>query len=175
MTSKKLATFAVATALAGCLGLVGCGGSQEAAGPAASDTATEAATDATADTSTQTTSESTTSNAAQDEQANASNTAETDATAQTTTPTETTDQALESTSTSASTTESYIGEEAAKTAALTHASVAQADAIGLKAELDLDDGAAHYDVEFTAGGVEYDYNIDAFTGDVLSYESEVDD
>ena len=71
--------------------------------------------------------------------------------------------------------DSYISVEDAKAAALEHAGVAAADVTDLEVELDLDDAIDHYDVDFKAGGMEYDYDIDAATGDVLSYKSEVDD
>ena len=69
----------------------------------------------------------------------------------------------------------YIGDEAAKAIALEHAGIAQADCTELKSELDLDDAIIHYDVDFKAGGLEYDYDIDATTGEILTHHSEVDD
>lgn len=66
-----------------------------------------------------------------------------------------------------------IGLAKARQAALNHAGVRQADAKKLKAKLDRDDGV--YEVEFTAGGVEYEYEIDAATGAVRSYNGEPDD
>ena len=42
-------------------------------------------------------------------------------------------------------------------------------------ELDTDDGVTYYEIEFTAGGVEYEYDIDANTGEIISSESEEDD
>ncbi|MCI8329881.1 MAG: hypothetical protein HFG02_09885 [Oscillibacter sp.] len=62
---------------------------------------------------------------------------------------------------------SFIGEEAAKTAALTHAGVSAADAGYVKWELDEDDGRWVYEVEFRVGAVEYDYEIAANDGAVL--------
>ena len=47
--------------------------------------------------------------------------------------------------------------------------------VDLDAELDLDDATVHYDVDFNVGGMEYDYDIDATTGEVLYSNSEVDD
>ena len=44
----------------------------------------------------------------------------------------------------------------------------------MTAELDYD-APIHYDVDFKAGGLEYDYDIDAVTGEVLKSKSEVDD
>lgn len=64
----------------------------------------------------------------------------------------------------------YIGREAALQAALAHAGVALPDR--WEAELDYDDGKMIYDVEFTADGGEYDYEIDAMSGAV--YKSETD-
>ena len=66
---------------------------------------------------------------------------------------------------------SVIGEEAAKTAALTHAGLAESDVTFLRSYLEWDDGRQVYDVEFyTADYQEYDYEIDALTGAVLSYD-----
>lgn len=65
---------------------------------------------------------------------------------------------------------SLIGEEAAKTAALTHAGVSAVSSIQWK--LDEDDGGWVYEVEFWAGGVEYDYEIDAYTGAVRKAEQD---
>ena len=63
-----------------------------------------------------------------------------------------------------------ITEDAARQAALTHAGVAEADAQFLHTKLDRDDGRTLYEVEFWAGSSEYDYEIDAYTGEVLSYD-----
>ena len=71
-----------------------------------------------------------------------------------------------------------IGAEAALQAALKHAGVAQADAreVEVDSDLEWDDGdAPHYEVEFKAGGMEYEYEIDAASGAVLSFESDRDD
>ncbi len=68
-------------------------------------------------------------------------------------------------------TSSLITEEQAKEAALTHAGISSADAIFLQSKLEWDDGRQIYDVEFyTADRTEYDYEIDASTGSVLSYD-----
>lgn len=69
----------------------------------------------------------------------------------------------------------YITAEQAKSAALKHAGVNASDAIFVKAGLDWDDGKVHYEVEFYAGNTEYDYDIDATSGAVLSYDREWDD
>lgn len=69
----------------------------------------------------------------------------------------------------------YITAEQAKSAALSHAGVSANDAIFVKAGLDWDDGKVQYEVEFYAGNTEYDYDIDAVSGAVLSYDREWDD
>ncbi|MBP3692579.1 MAG: PepSY domain-containing protein [Clostridia bacterium] len=63
----------------------------------------------------------------------------------------------------------------AKEIALQHAGVSSADAKFLKAEYDFDDGVACYDVEFKAGGYEYDYEINAQNGNIIKSEKEIDD
>lgn len=67
---------------------------------------------------------------------------------------------------------SYIGDEAAKTAALDHAGVAAADALNMRCELDEDDGIPVYEIEFDAGVYEYTYEIHAETGAVREREKE---
>lgn len=43
---------------------------------------------------------------------------------------------------------------------------------GLQLELDRDDGITEYEVEFRSGGVEYEAQLDAATGDLLELERE---
>lgn len=47
---------------------------------------------------------------------------------------------------------------------------AAAEALGI--EMDYEDGKMVYDIEFLAGGYEYEYDIDAATGAVLKAEKE---
>lgn len=68
----------------------------------------------------------------------------------------------------------YITAGKAKEIALSHAGVKDADAVFLQAGLDWDDGRAHYEVEFYSGSMEYDYDIDAVTGTILSFDHELD-
>lgn len=68
----------------------------------------------------------------------------------------------------------YITEQQAKDAAFGNAGLAEADAQWLWVRLDYDDGRAVYDVEFVVGADEYDYEIDAVTGDVLSMDREAE-
>ena len=50
--------------------------------------------------------------------------------------------------------------------------MAEADASFVQCKLDYDKGQAEYEVEFRAGGTEYEYDIDALTGQVLQYQQE---
>ena len=67
-----------------------------------------------------------------------------------------------------------IGAEKAKSIALNHAGVSASQTTELKVERDTDDGVLEYEVEFKAGGMEYEYKIDARTGGVLTYEMDRD-
>lgn len=67
-----------------------------------------------------------------------------------------------------------ITEEQAKEIAASHAGVALADITFHSVSLDRDDGRRVYDVEFYSGSTEYDYEIDAATGDILSYDNDVE-
>lgn len=66
----------------------------------------------------------------------------------------------------------FITEEAAIEAALAHSGMSEADIMITRVDLDMEDGRYEYDVEFLANGFEYDYEIDALTGNVLSYDVE---
>lgn len=68
-----------------------------------------------------------------------------------------------------------IGVEKAKQIALNHAGLKAADVTFIKADTDYDDGRKVYDVEFYSGNKEYDYEIDAATGTILSYDYEAED
>ena len=70
---------------------------------------------------------------------------------------------------------SLIGVSRAKKIALAHAGVSAGEAMEMKAELDREDGRQQYEVEFKAGGYEYDYEIDALTGVILAWDKELDD
>ena len=64
----------------------------------------------------------------------------------------------------------YIGKAKAKEVALDHAGLTYSDVSFVRVELDWDDGQPQYEVEFYTNGKEYDYEIDAITGDVRSYD-----
>ena len=68
---------------------------------------------------------------------------------------------------------SGISADRAKQIALSHAGVSGASFT--KVELDTDDGERVYEIEFKVGNVEYDYDIDAASGAILSSSSEIDD
>lgn len=61
----------------------------------------------------------------------------------------------------------YIGAEAAKNMATTDAQVQASDAVFTQASLSEKNGTMYYDVEFTAGDMDYTYAIDALTGAVI--------
>ena len=65
-----------------------------------------------------------------------------------------------------------IGRDAALAAALQHAGLTEAEITNLYVKADRDDGRTVYDVEFLSGGMEYDYEIDAATGAVRSFDTE---
>ncbi len=84
---------------------------------------------------------------------------------------------------SADTAPAYIGEARAKEIALAHAGLT-ADAVARCAvELDHHDGhgnhhgagCCEYEVDFKSGGYEYEYKIDAVTGEILEFERDLDD
>lgn len=67
-----------------------------------------------------------------------------------------------------------IGRDKAVSIALKHAGLKESGVSDLKAELDEDDGTWKYEVEFQAGNVEYDYEIDAASGAILKHEKEAE-
>ena len=73
--------------------------------------------------------------------------------------------------------DSEVAKDAAITAqeaediALTHAGFAREDVTRLHTEYDRD-WADHYDVAFHKDGYEYEYEIDANTGEILNWEKE---
>jgi len=66
-----------------------------------------------------------------------------------------------------------IGAAAAQNAALSHAGFSASQVSALEVDYDAEDG--DYDISFKAGGYEYDYEINAYTGSVLKSEKEIDD
>lgn len=149
MKYSKILMGATAGALALSFALVGCGATQQQ--PATTTAATTSAP------ATTTAAPATTTSAPQ-------------------TQTQTQTTAAPQTQTNTMTTQSsYIGEDRAKEIAVNNAGFAVGDVTALKSELDTDDGTVHYDVEFKKDGNEYDYDINATTGDIMSNKVEVDD
>ena len=65
-----------------------------------------------------------------------------------------------------------IGEDKALEIAIKDAGVKKAELSNILVHLDVDDGRTEYDVEFHKGTTEYEYNIDAYTGEIL--EKDID-
>lgn len=68
----------------------------------------------------------------------------------------------------------YVGNEAARQAALNHAGLSEVEVHFVHTRLEWDDGKWVYDVEFHRDNTEYDYEIDAVTGEVLSFDQEAE-
>ncbi len=66
----------------------------------------------------------------------------------------------------------YIGEAKAEAIALAHAQVSKSEVRGSKVKLDSHRGKATYEVEFDTASMEYEYEIDAVTGEILEYEAD---
>ncbi len=69
-------------------------------------------------------------------------------------------------------TSKFIGEEKAKELALKKAEIS-ADGVRFdRVELDNDNGVWQYEVDFRYGDIEYDIDINAENGEILSFENE---
>jgi aspartate aminotransferase len=64
-----------------------------------------------------------------------------------------------------------ISQKAAE-AALNNAGLSRSQVSDVRVEYDSEDGLIVYEVEFTFGGTEYEYDINAVTGEILSHETE---
>lgn len=67
-----------------------------------------------------------------------------------------------------------ISSERAKEIALEHAKVSANDATFVRVYIDYEDGRRIYEVEFYCGNTEYDYDLDAKTGQILSWDHDVE-
>lgn len=68
-----------------------------------------------------------------------------------------------------------IGEAKAKSIALAHAGITEAEVTGLYAYKEYDDGILEYHVEFYLGYTEYEYEISALDGAILDFDKDTDD
>ena len=68
-----------------------------------------------------------------------------------------------------------ITEDQAKQIALAKVGLKEESVTLKKVKLDEDDGRTVYEVEFTAAGMEYEFDIDATTGEIVKFEAEKDD
>ncbi len=64
----------------------------------------------------------------------------------------------------------YIGADKAREIVLNHAGLTSNDVRFNKVELDVDYGIATYELEFYYNYYEYDYEVDAVTGEILKYD-----
>lgn len=74
----------------------------------------------------------------------------------------------------ANTSSNYIEVDLAKEIALNHANLNESDVRFVKAKLENDDGKAEYEIEFYSGKTEYDYTIDAVSGNIVEYDVDYD-
>ena len=65
-------------------------------------------------------------------------------------------------------------DKAACSRKMSHAGIDSSDVMFIQAQEDRDDGQSVYDVEFYAGNQEYDYEILKSTGDILSYDYNIE-
>lgn len=68
------------------------------------------------------------------------------------------------------TTSDTLTKEDAQAIALKHAGFTAEQVTGLRTEYEIDDGIARFEVQFRQGRWEYDYEINATTGQILSYD-----
>ena len=75
---------------------------------------------------------------------------------------------------SQTTTTKKITKVKAKSIALKHAGVSASKATFVKAKLDYEDGRRVYEIEFYSGNTEYDYEILASNGKIISYDKDIE-
>ena len=72
--------------------------------------------------------------------------------------------------------EEIISASKAKSIALNHAGLSSDEVKGMECEYDVDDGVKVYEISFRdTNGYEYDYEINAVTGKIISWDKELDD
>ncbi|WP_066716705.1 PepSY domain-containing protein [Clostridium sp. Marseille-P299] len=67
-----------------------------------------------------------------------------------------------------------ITEDEAKKIALEHSGIQESDITNFRIKLDTDDGIKEYEVEFLSGNTEYDYDINAISGEIISFDNDVE-
>ena len=65
--------------------------------------------------------------------------------------------------------------EQAKEIALKHAGLTKDQVSFIETENDIDNGAEKYDIEFYCNGKEYDYEISAIDGEIIQYDSDINE
>ena len=68
----------------------------------------------------------------------------------------------------------YIGKDKALEIALNHAGLTSSQVKYVQNKLEFDDGRRAYQIEFRSGSLEYEYEIDAYTGAIIKAEKDVD-
>ena len=68
----------------------------------------------------------------------------------------------------------YIGKDKALNIALAKAGLKKSQISGCAVEFECDDGNITYDIEFYCGSAEYEFEIDATTGNIIEYETDGD-
>ncbi|MBQ9642700.1 MAG: PepSY domain-containing protein [Lachnospiraceae bacterium] len=68
-----------------------------------------------------------------------------------------------------------ISQDEALQIAMDHAGVTERDVTWPRVHMDFEHGYQIYEVEFHVGWTEYNYDIDAVSGQILAYESDWDD
>lgn len=71
--------------------------------------------------------------------------------------------------------QAYIGAEKANAIAFAHAGIEASSVYDLEVEIDYEYHVMVYDVEFVSSGVEYEYFINAVSGEIVEYETEYED
>lgn len=69
----------------------------------------------------------------------------------------------------------YIGELKAKEIALAHAGIKEENITVYTMDMDVENGVMVYELEFVYGGYEYEYDIDARTGEIVKNRKETED
>lgn len=69
----------------------------------------------------------------------------------------------------------YIGEMKARKIALAHAGISESSITVYTMDMDVENGVMVYEIEFVYEGYEYEYDIDAQTGEIVKNKKEIDD